>query len=196
MCSFNRAPQEGHYRRAIRVLRYLWSTPGVGCVFKASSVALCVYTDAAFGIFQSGLSSSANLFCIGVSSAPFVASARSQSDVATCPMTAEYYAAGACKDTVYYRQLLADLGWPQALPTVVYADNKIMVSLVVAPQVSSRSRHIEIHHHYIRQLSARGVIVVRYVPAVQMRANVLTKVLPKMQFLRERDGLFNRACFA
>lgn len=107
-------------------------------------------------------------------------------------MTAEYYAAGAaCKDVLFYRQLLSDLGWPQLSPTVVYVDNKTMLSLVIAPVVSTKSRHIEIHHHFIRQLSARGILRLQYVSSDQMRANVLTKVLPRVKFLFERDLLFN-----
>ena len=192
LCSFNTHPLEGHYRRAIQILRYLLSTPGVGGIFRAKSVELVVFTDAAFGVFRDGLSSTANLFCIGSSSAPFVASGRNQADVATCPMTAEYYAAGAaCKEVVFYRQLLQDLGWPQFLPTGVYVDNKTVLSLFIAPVVSVRSRHIEIHHHYIRQLSSRGILRLQYVPSGQMRANVLTKVLPRIKFLLERNLLFN-----
>jgi hypothetical protein len=192
LCSFNVSPLEGHYRRAIHLLRYLASTPGMGCVFCSSLVELIVFSDAAFGVFLDGLSSTANIFCIGVSNAPFAVTAKSQSDVATCPMTAEYYAAGAaCKDILFYRQLLVDLGWPPAGPTVVYVDNKTMISLVIAPVVSTKSRHIEIQHHYIRQLSARSVIRLVYVASAAMRANVLTKVLAKGKFFQERAGLFN-----
>jgi hypothetical protein len=192
LCSFNIAPCEGHFRRAIQVLRYLASTPGVGCVFRASRVELVVYTDAAFGVFREGLSSTANIFCIGASGAPFAACGRSQTDVATCPMTAEYYAAGAaCKDIIFYRQLLSDLGWPPAGPTLVFVDNKTMLSLVVAPVVSTKSRHIEISHHYIRQLSARGFITLQYVASHLMRENVLTKILARVRFLAERSPLFN-----
>ena len=67
-----------------------------------------------------------------------------------------------------------------------------MVSLVIAPAVSSRSRHIEVHHHYIRQLSARQYLRLIYVPSADMRANVLTKLLARLQFLAERDVMFNR----
>jgi hypothetical protein len=192
LCSFNLKPQEGHFRRAIQVLRYLASTPGIGCVFRSSAVELVVYTDAAFGVFRDGLSSTANIFCIGALGAPFAACGRSQTDVATCPMTAEYYAAGAaCKDIIFYRQLLADLGWPPSGPTFVYVDNKTMLSLVIAPVVSTKSRHIEIHHHYIRQLSARGLIALQYVASSLMRANVLTKILTRIKFHAERASLFN-----
>ena len=71
-----------------------------------------------------------------------------------------------------------------------------MISLVVAPVVSTKSRHIEIQHHYIRQLSARAIICLKYVASVQMRANVLTKLLPKARFLLERDRMFNRVAFS
>jgi len=33
LCSFNVSSLEGHYRRAIHLLRYLASTPGMGCLF-------------------------------------------------------------------------------------------------------------------------------------------------------------------
>eukprot|EP01036_Dinobryon_divergens_P034582 gene34582-44708_t len=172
---------EGHYRRAIQVLRYLFSTPGMGCVYKAKVPEFVVYTDSAFGLFRAdGLSSSANIFCMGRNNAPFAASTKAQADVATCPMTAEYYAAGnACKAIMFFRQLSADLGWPLSSPTLLYADNKTMISLVTAPQVSTKSRHIEIVHHHIRQLSSRGLVRLQHVPASQMRADILTKILPR-----------------
>ena len=46
--SFNNAPLEGHYHRAIHVLRYLASSPGVGCFFSSSDLAFVVFTDSAF----------------------------------------------------------------------------------------------------------------------------------------------------
>ena len=102
-----------------------------------------------------------------------------QTEVATCPMTAEYCAAGAaCKEVVFYRQLFMDLGWTQ------YVGNKTILSLVIAPVVS-------VHHHNIRQLSSRGLLRLQYVPFRQMRTNVLTKVLPRIKFLLEWKLLFN-----
>jgi len=66
-----------------------------------------------------------------------------------------------------------------------------MISLVIALVVSTKSRHIEIQHHYIRQLSARSVIRLEYVASAAMRANALTKVLPKAKFIQERDNMLN-----
>ena len=118
LCSFNKSPLEGHYRCAIHVLRYLASTPDVTCVFDARSVELGVFSDAAFNVFRGGFSSTANIFCVGSANAPFAVNARAQADMATCPATAEYYAAGeAAKALVLYRRLSASLGWMPQSPT-------------------------------------------------------------------------------
>ena len=65
-----------------------------------------------------------------------------------------------------------------------------MLSLVVAPQISARSRHIELVHHLIRQLHTREVIYLVHVVAKDMRADMMTKLLPKGLFLAARTNLF------
>eukprot|EP01041_Mallomonas_annulata_P012351 gene12351-25986_t len=126
LCSYNSAPMEGHYRKALHVLRYLVSTPGQGSVFKSFSGDLCAASDAAYGIYSGGRSSSGYLLSVLI-----------QDSVATCPMTAEYYAMGSvCKDIMFYRQLSKDLGSMSYLsPTVLQVDNKTAISLAVAPQM-------------------------------------------------------------
>jgi hypothetical protein len=195
LCSFNSAPLECHYRQAIHILRYLVSTPGMGCVFQYSGlVVITAASDSACGIFPDGRSSSAHILSIGPDNAPFACSGKAQEPVATCPMTAEYYAAGAaCSDIIHYRQLSSDLGWSQMEPTVLCMDNKTALSLAVAPEVSKKSKHIFIKHHNIRWLVSISIILLKYVPTKQMRANVLTKALPRTSFVLERDILFNRA---
>jgi hypothetical protein len=71
-----------------------------------------------------------------------------------------------------------------------------MISLVVAPVVSVKSRHIEIQYHYIRQLSARSLIRLEYFASPVIRVNVLTKVFKNVKFLKERDCMFNRVAYA
>ena len=119
-------------------------------------------------------------------------SAKAQHDVATCPMTAEYYAAHhACKQIVHFSAIYRDLGWPISAPVSVYIDCKSCIQLVVAIQVPVKSRHIEQWYHYIRTLYQAGKIGVIHVLAAAMRADILTKVLPRAQFLRARAFLFN-----
>ena len=98
-------------------------------------------------------------------------------------MTAEYYAAHhACKQIVYFSAIYRDLGWPISEPVSVYIDCRSCIQLVVAIQVSIKSRHIEQWYYYIctlYQAVKNGVI---HVLAAAVRADILTKVLPRAQF--------------
>ena len=77
--SFNNSPSEGHFRRAIHNLRYFASSAGIGCRYASVGVAFIVFTDSAFALLCShGLSSTANMFCLGRYAAPFAAMARFQ----------------------------------------------------------------------------------------------------------------------
>jgi len=184
------------FRRALHVLRYLASTAGVGPIFKSASVEIVVYSDAAYAVFRDGYSSSGYMFSVGVSNAPFYAVAKAQTEVATCPMTAEYYAAcAACKKLAYLRQVAFFLGWEAWSPDLFDLDCKTAIKLIQATQVSVKCRNIEQTRHYIRKEHLLGNITVMHVPAAEMRADILTKHLPRAQYLRPRAGLLNSRCY-
>ena len=104
----------------------------------------------------------------------------------------EYYAAGeAAKALVFYRRLASSLGWCPRSATRLFVDSKTTVSLTQSPAVSSKMRHVEQRHHYIRHLHGKSVVHLVYIPGSQMRANVLTKVLPRGLYLQERSRLLN-----
>ena len=69
MCAFftfTYAPFEGHYRRAIHVILYLFSSACVGCLFLSTELEFATFTDSALALRRShGLSSTDNLFCLG-----------------------------------------------------------------------------------------------------------------------------------
>jgi hypothetical protein len=197
LCSRNVSPCDGHLCRAIHVLRYLVVLPGMGPVFKACGGVLHAYSDASHCLFADGCSATAYFLCFGPDNAPFLCYARSQGvkgDLAPCPMTAEYYSAGSsCGDIIHYRQLSVDLGWLVPNATILFLDNKTAIDLACAPQVSRRSRHMFVKHHWIRQLVSDGYIVLLYLSTLLMRANVLTKYLPRVPFCLQRDLLLNRS---
>ena len=53
--------------------------------------------------------------------------------------------------------------------------------------ISTRLRHVDIHHHWLRQLCRDGTIRLQWVPTTNMPADGLTKALP-----RSRHGHFLR----
>ena len=89
-----------------------------------------MYSDAAYAVFRDGYSSSGYMFSVGVSNAPFYAVAKAQTEVATCPMTAEYYAASAaCKELAYLCQVAYFLGWEAWALVIFHLDCKMLSSL-------------------------------------------------------------------
>ena len=54
----------------------------------------------------------------------------------------------------------------------------------------SRSKHIEIDYHFVREQLVAGTLDVRYVPALDQVADVLTKALPTYHFLYLKDKLY------
>ena len=64
---------------------------------------------------------------------------------------------------------------------VVYEDNQACIAMTQNPQFHQRTKHIDIRHHYIRDLVRTGLIELVYCPTDKMVADVLTKGLDKLK---------------
>jgi hypothetical protein len=100
-------------------------------------------------------------------------------------MDAEYIAgAEAAKEAVWIRNFINDLQMPGIhVDTVpLYIDNNSAVKLTTNPEFHSRSKHIDVKHHFIREKAEEGVINSQRIGTTDNLADVFTKALPK--FLR------------
>ena len=88
------------------------------------------------------------------------------------------------------KQLLFELRIEQSKPTVVYEDNQSAISMAQNAQFH-RTKHIDMHHHYVREKVNDGTIDVKYCRSDRMLADVLTKGLSGAEFktLREMAGI-------
>ena len=57
------------------------------------------------------------------------------------------------------------------------------MELAKNPRVNSRSKHIDVHYHYVRQQLEDGNFGILYVPTADNLADLLTKNLPKPRHL-------------
>ncbi|GMF28854.1 unnamed protein product [Phytophthora fragariaefolia] len=91
---------------------------------------------------------------------------------------AEYMGLSECvKEVVWMRLLLKDLGSEQTGGTVVYEDNQGAMALAKNVGYQSRTMHIDIRYHFIREKVATGEVKLRYVEAKNQLADFLTKGL-------------------
>lgn len=55
-------------------------------------------------------------------------------------------------------------------------------SLGKNPIYHSRTKHIDVRHHFVREVLKDGIIKIEYIPTTKMAADILTKGLPKQKY--------------
>ena len=73
----------------------------------------------------------------------------------------------------------------------IYSDNQACIALAKDPVAHSRTKHIDVHYHYIRELVAREKTAVEYCSIIDMIADILTKPLSLQGFQRCRNKLLS-----
>ncbi|GKE70484.1 hypothetical protein Tco_1528556 [Tanacetum coccineum] len=95
---------------------------------------------------------------------------------------AEYVSAGkSCQQALWMKQAL--IVYDIRLDDVpIMCDNKGTIDLSRNQVQHSRTKHIEIHHHFLRDSVQKGHISIEKVPSVDNIADILTKPLKREAF--------------
>lgn len=113
-----------------------------------------------------------------------------QNTVALSSTEAEYMAlSNAAQEALFLRHLCEELGIEQKNPTIIHCDNQSAIKLANNPQSISRTRHIDIKYHFIREKVNEGSIKIEYCPTELMKADMLTKSLGQTLFMKHRNAL-------
>jgi hypothetical protein len=141
-----------------RILRYLKHTPNIGLWYpKGARFQLVGYSDsdyAGYKIYRKSTSGGCHL--LGRSLVFW--SSKKQNSVALSTAEAEYIAAGACcAQILYMKQTLLDYGI--VLDKVpLLCDNESAVKIANNLVQHSRTKHIDIRHHFLRDHVAKNDI--------------------------------------
>jgi hypothetical protein len=115
---------------------------------------------------------------------------RKQSSIALSKVEAEYIAAcSASCEAIWLHKLLTGLFDLEMEATTILCDNQRCIKMTENHVFHDRSKHIEIHYHYIRYMVQRGALKLLYVSTDEHVANVLTKPLSHVKFEHFRDNL-------
>ena len=79
------------------------------------------------------------------------------------------------------KKVLTDYGISQDA-MVVYCDNSSAIDISKKPIQHSKTKHIEIRYHFIRDLVERKMVCLEYIPTERQNADIFTKPLDRSKF--------------
>ena len=172
------------------ILRYLRDTSRLCLCFDNDEPVLEGYTDADMaGDTDSRKSTSGFLMTFAGGAVSW--QSKLQKCVALSTTEAEYIAVTeACKETLWMKKFLQELGLKQEVYTI-YCDSQSAIHLSKNSTYHSRSKHIDVRYHWIRDVLEMKELQLEKVHTNDNGSDMLTKSLPKekLEACRRRAGL-------
>uniref|UniRef100_H3GB69 Reverse transcriptase Ty1/copia-type domain-containing protein n=1 Tax=Phytophthora ramorum TaxID=164328 RepID=H3GB69_PHYRM len=181
---------KSHWVAAKRILKYLKTTQDLGLVFNGGTKGeLIGYADANWaGDLDTRRSTTGYVFFLNGSAISW--KSKRQPTVATSSTEAEYMALyNATQEAVWLRQLLLDVGCECVGATTFFQDNQGCIALAKNPAYHSRTKHIDLKYHFLREKVEDKVIVLEYKPTDEMIADGFTKALARPKHRQFLVGL-------
>ncbi|GJT08519.1 retrovirus-related pol polyprotein from transposon TNT 1-94 [Tanacetum coccineum] len=192
MCArYQARPTKKHLNALKRIFRYLKGTVHRGLWYpKDSSIALTAFADANHaGCQDTHRSTSGSMQLLGDRLVSW--SFKRQKSAAISSTEAEYIALSGCyAQILWMKSRLTDYGIDfNKIP--MYCDNKSAIALCCNNVQHSRSNHIDIRFHFIKERVENGVIKLYFVNTEYQLANIFTKALGRnrIEFLINKLGM-------
>ncbi|CAN6580790.1 unnamed protein product [Malus baccata var. baccata] len=157
VCQFMHQPLESHFTAVKCILRYLKGSMDLGLCFTPGSLHLQAYIDADWAGDPNDRRSTTG-FVVFIGSNPISWSSKKQHIVSRSSTEAEYRAmATTTAEVVWIQQLLQDFHLPQTDVPLFHCDNISTMALATYPVFRSKSNHIEIDCHFVRERVQQGL---------------------------------------
>ena len=182
-------PKVSHLNAVKRIIKYVKGTENLGVYYsRNSNENLVGYCDADWaGCADDRKSTSGGCFFLGNNLISWLS--KKQNSVSLSTAEAEYIAMGSCcSQLIWMKQMSADYGM-HAGPLLVYCDNKSAIDISKNPVQHSRTKHIDIRHHFIRELVEDNQVVIDHVVTDSQLADIFTKSLEYTRFITLRNAI-------
>ncbi|GJZ05222.1 retrovirus-related pol polyprotein from transposon TNT 1-94 [Tanacetum coccineum] len=160
---FQEDPKTSHLEAVKRIFRYIKGTTHLGLWYpKGSDIETIVYVDSDHaGDYVDRKSTSGVCTFMGYCLTSWFS--KKQTALAISTTEAEYVSAGkACQQALWMKQALIDYG-VRLDDIPIMCDNKGAIDLSKNPVQHSRTKHIEIRHHFLRDNVQKGNISIEKV---------------------------------
>ena len=197
MSQFMVNPSEDHIKKALHIVKYVKSTIDAKLVYniqkdkhKKEKEGLVGYADADWGTCKD-TGKSITAYIIKLAGAPVSWVSRKQKTVALSSTEAEYMSmCDAIKQIAWIRTLYDELDFPKENINL-FIDNQGAIFTIQNDVVETRTKHINIKFHYVRENYKAGTVDLLYIDTNRQQADILTKNLTHVKFkeLRSKIGL-------
>ncbi|GJV76764.1 hypothetical protein Tco_1508348, partial [Tanacetum coccineum] len=181
-CSrFQVTPKTSHLHAVKRIFRYLKGKPKLGLWYpRVSSFDLEAYSDSDYaGANLDRKSTTGGCQFLGRRLISWQCKKHTIMDIST--IEAEYVAAANCHGQVLWIQnQMLDYGF-NFMNTKIYIDNESTICIVKNPVFHSKTKHIKIRHHFIRDAYEKKLIQVLKIHIDDNMADLLTKAFDGCQ---------------
>ncbi|GJS40508.1 retrovirus-related pol polyprotein from transposon TNT 1-94 [Tanacetum coccineum] len=109
-------------------------------------------------------------------------SSKKQDCTSMSSVEAEYVSLSACcAQVLWLRTQLTDYGFHfDKIP--MYCDSKVAIAISCNPVQNSRTKHIDVRYHFIKEQVEKGIVELFFVGTEYQFADLFTKALPKDRF--------------
>jgi hypothetical protein len=177
LAKFMSKPTKEHWDHAVYLCGYLRFTQKLG-LHLGRNAEVMAYCDSDFASDLNSRRSHTGYVFI-VNGGAIAWQSKCQPTVACSSTEAEYMAASsAAREALWLRQLLPEFGI-NCTPVHIMCDSKGALGSLNNPQITQRTKHIDVMHHFVRERAARGEINFVWIQGSENVADVLTKPLAK-----------------
>lgn len=178
LSKYSANPSSEHLGHAKHVLRYLYGKQDYRLLYPISHernlLPLSCFTDSSYGSdLDDRKSYSAYFFQLGTATIAWCS--QKQKFVAVSSTETEYMALSlASRQMIWLQRPLQDLNLkPVSFPL---GDKNGSMDLVRNPRIHNRSKHIDIHFHFVRERYEEGIFEIMRVDSANNLADILTNV--------------------
>jgi len=190
VCAWYQAEQKmSHLTQVKRILKYINSTSDYGILYSNSGNSMLIgYCDADWdGSADDRKSTYGECFFVGNNIISWFS--KKQNCVSQSTTEAEYIATGSSfSQLVWMKQIRKEYSVEQNV-LKKFCDNLSAINISKNPIQQSRTKHIDIQHHFIRDLVEEKVVTLEHVDTEEQLTDIFTKALDAKQFEKLRGNL-------
>jgi hypothetical protein len=180
---YQSAPKQSHLLAVTRIFKYLRDTMNYGLWYpRNQNFQLIAYSDVDWAnCVDERKSTSGGAFFLGDSLIAWLGKKKGAISLSTIEV--EYIAVATCFTQILWMiQTLADLKVNYIVPITIHCDNTSAISVSKNPVLHSKTKHIQIKYHFLREQVTNRVVQLNYIHSIEQIVDIFTKPLAATPF--------------